>query len=76
MRTLREVLEMVKNEDTKGILFVDDFGNEKKITYSKMYNDAIDLLNYFMEKGIVPGDKVLMQIEEDITYVRTLWACI
>lgn len=76
MKTLREVLEKIKNENTKGILFVDEFGSEKIVPYSKLYNESINLLYYFQERGIVAGDKVLIQIQDDITYIRALWACV
>lgn len=47
---------------------------EKEITYLELNQKAICIGQYFMEKGICKGDKVLVQLPNRISFVAILFA--
>lgn len=48
--------------------------SEEEITYSELNQKAIGTGQYFMEKGIQKGDKVLVQLPNRISFVVVLFA--
>ena len=48
--------------------------SEKEITYLELNQKAICIGQYFMEKGICKGDKVLVQLPNRISFVAILFA--
>ena len=58
----------------KNMAQYENLDSEEEITYSELNQKAIGTGQYFMEKGIQKGDKVLVQLPNRISFVVVLFA--
>jgi acyl-CoA synthetase (AMP-forming)/AMP-acid ligase II len=65
-----------KNKDVKdrGITFINENG-DIFISYSELVEKAQELSRDYKDKGIKSGKKVVFQIESQILFVVSFWAC-
>jgi acyl-CoA synthetase (AMP-forming)/AMP-acid ligase II/acyl carrier protein len=75
MRTLIEVYEKAGRLG-HGIRFVDMSNNESYVPYDKMYDKSKRILTGLHQQGIKKGDKVILQLPDNYTFVSVFWACI
>ncbi|SHJ63244.1 Acyl-CoA synthetase (AMP-forming)/AMP-acid ligase II [Clostridium cavendishii DSM 21758] len=74
--TLIKLLCSLEKEKEKGITFINENSKDYFISYSDMYEEALFLLGYIQQVGIKSGDKILLQLNNNFDFIRTLWACI
>ena len=74
------LLDVVQNATIiapgKGILFVDTEGNEELLTHVALLEDAGRILSGLRAEGIKPGDKVVLQVEDDKFFIAAFWGAL
>src|SRR5690606_18939087 len=50
------------NDDRKAIIWIDEEGNKKEITYRQLLQNANKIANAFVKSGLKQGNKVLIMI--------------
>ncbi|MCX8130509.1 MAG: AMP-binding protein [Clostridia bacterium] len=76
MQTSLTSLIISKKLAEKSITFIKNDRSENRISYSLMYNRAVNCLHYLQSAGLKPGSKAVLHIEDEERYICTLWACI
>ena len=74
--TLTELLIAQKNKLDKGITFISAANKEDYLSYQHLYNNALSLLGYLQHKGVKPGNEVVLQLQDNKTFLQYFWACI
>ncbi|RBL90546.1 non-ribosomal peptide synthetase [Chitinophaga flava] len=74
--TLSALLIAQKDNLDKGITFISGASKEEFLSYHQLYVSARSLLAYLQEKGVKPGNEVVLQIEDNKTFIQFFWACI
>ena len=74
-KSLIDMINTNKSDDV-GITFILNENSEKFISYNNLFEKAACSLHVLQSKGIKPGDKVILQIEDLEKYIYSLWACI
>ncbi|RDW16900.1 acyl--CoA ligase [Oceanobacillus arenosus] len=57
-----EFEKYAKEPERKAVIWVDEHGNKKEITYEKLIKNANKIGNIFLEKGLKKGDKLLVMM--------------
>src|SRR5699024_12522198 len=57
-----EVEKYVKDPERKAIVWLDDKGKRKEITYTNLIEDVNRIGNAFLDSGLKRGDKILVMI--------------
>ncbi|WP_212004531.1 non-ribosomal peptide synthetase/type I polyketide synthase [Chitinophaga sp. HK235] len=74
--TLSALLIAQKDNLDKGVTFISGASKEEFLSYHQLYVSARSLLAYLQEKGVKPGNEVVLQIEDNKTFIQFFWACI
>lgn len=75
-KTLTSVLiNLYQNNSENGVYFVNN-NNDLFLSYKKLYAKATFILNELIEKGVKQKDELLIQVEENETFIEYFWACI
>lgn len=73
--SLIDMISSNKSDDV-GMTFILSEENEKFVSYNALYDKALKLLYVLQSKNIKPGEKIIIQIEDQEKYIYSLWACI
>lgn len=79
MQTYETLIDLIvsrRDEELKGITFILGQNDEHFVSYKELYNNALRLLNGFVEAGFKTGDEVIFQIDSNREFVFAFWACI
>jgi len=57
----------------RGILHVDENGNERRQTNVDLYNSAKCVLAGLRAKGLQPGDQVVLQVDDSPAFLAAFW---
>jgi amino acid adenylation domain-containing protein/non-ribosomal peptide synthase protein (TIGR01720 family) len=72
--------ELIKNSiivgPDRGVIFVDTDGSETKLSYKNLLEDASKALTGLRLNGLEPGDKVVLQIENDRLFLTVFWGAV
>src|SRR5688572_29412321 len=63
-------------ENRAGIRFVQPGGMENYLSYRDVYERAISLLGCMQERGVQPGNEVIIQTEDNQLLICLFWACV
>jgi len=74
-RNLVEVIA-ANREPNKGITFIHSEENELFLSYSALYERALELLCPLQERGVKPGDELVFQLSDNFHFIAVFWACI
>ena len=74
--TLLDVIQDLKNTSEKGVTFVVNNREEKKISYQEIYKKSLNVLSYLQHKGLKKNDELIFQLEDNEEFIYTFWACI
>ncbi|WP_068501316.1 non-ribosomal peptide synthetase [Paenibacillus kribbensis] len=75
-QTLIEIIQDRASRDENGITFITGDKQEEYVSYSKLLEQASQVLYELQEKGIQPGDELIMQIDDNHTFVNVFWGCL
>src|SRR5258707_1938382 len=75
--TLQEALTRATHQkEEKGIIYLHRDGTEMAQSYATLCTEAEYMLAGLRTLGLRPGDKVVLQVEENSQYLPVFWACI
>jgi len=60
----------------KGILHVDDAGNERMQTNAELLHSAKCVLRGLQDRGMRPGDQVVLQVEDSPSFLAAFWGAL
>jgi len=60
----------------KGILHVDENGNERMQTNAELLSSAKCVLSGLKNKGLVPGDQVVIQVDNSPSFLAAFWGAL
>lgn len=75
-QTLIEIIQDRASRDENGITFISGDKQEEYVSYCKLLEQASQVLYELQEKGIQPGDELIMQIDDNHTFVNVFWGCL
>ncbi|WP_283657918.1 AMP-binding protein [Paenibacillus sp. RC343] len=75
-QTLIEIIQDRASRDENGITFISGDKQEEYVSYSKLLEQASQVLHALQEKGIQPGDELIIQIDDNHTFVNVFWGCL
>ncbi|MBW8687224.1 non-ribosomal peptide synthetase [Chitinophaga rhizophila] len=74
--SLSEILLEKKHVAHKGITFIESGQHEHFVSYQELFEQALSSLYYLQQKGLAPGHELVLQIEDNSTFLTVFWACL
>jgi acyl-CoA synthetase (AMP-forming)/AMP-acid ligase II len=74
--TLTRVLLNLKDTSGKGITFIKGNAEEEVLYYDQLIREAMQVLGSLQQRGIQSGDELILQVEDNRTFIILFWACI
>ncbi len=76
IQTLLTVIKEKCHLKDKGICFIENKDKEVFLSYNELYIKSLNALYFFQNHGLKPKDELVMQIDDNKTFVIVFWACI
>ena len=73
--SLSELLEAAA-QTPFGITYLEGQDKEKFVSYQKLRHRALVLLAQFQKRGISPGDKMILLVNQNERFLDAFWACV
>ncbi len=73
--TLTAALQQQRTDD-RGITYIESQDNEITVSYDALYERALGLLHYLQEKGLQPGDELILLLNNNQAFIELFWACL
>lgn len=74
--TLVDILTSLKESKDGYVAFVESSNQVNYLFYPELYSKAQLCLGALQNHGIRPGDEVILQVENNLDFVITFWACV
>lgn len=74
--TLVDILTSLKDSEEGYVAFVESSNEIDYLSYSALYSKALLRLGALQSQGILPCHEVILQVENNLDFVITFWACI
>jgi amino acid adenylation domain-containing protein len=74
--SLSEMIIRLKDTEDKGVTFITGSDKETFISYSQIFTAALKWLGFINNKGVKPGDELVLQTEDRSVFIQVFWACI
>ncbi|SFA53242.1 non-ribosomal peptide synthase domain TIGR01720/amino acid adenylation domain-containing protein [Pedobacter suwonensis] len=75
-RTLVRMLQRCAALKSIGVTFIEDSIKEDFLSYNQLYAEALKVLSFFQAEGVEGGNEMILQVEDNKTYLIVFWACI
>ncbi|UED72997.1 non-ribosomal peptide synthetase [Brevibacillus sp. DP1.3A] len=75
-QTLIEIIQDRANRKMNGIIFISGDKQEEYISYGDLLEQALKVLYQLQEKGVQAGDELIMQIDDNQTFLNVFWGCL
>ncbi|WP_404384168.1 SDR family NAD(P)-dependent oxidoreductase [Caenispirillum salinarum] len=77
-RTLIDRVRAVAEDQShdRGIIFISGERQETCIPYARLWDDAGRMLSRLRAAGVAPGHELVLQIEDQRTFLTLFWACL
>lgn len=72
--TLAEILRERSKLSGCGITFIESGGKEEFLSYGDLYHAALRALAFLQKRGMLPGDELVFQIDDNKTFLIIFWA--
>ncbi|HEX3046698.1 MAG TPA: AMP-binding protein, partial [Bacillota bacterium] len=66
----------VRNYGSKGIRFIFNEKDESFLAYQELYQTSLQYLHAFQANGILPGEELILQLENIKEFLICFWACL
>ena len=73
--TLTEALES-NLIDAKGVVYIEADQNERELSYRNLYERSLGILHILQEKGLLPGDELIIFLTNNEQFIDVFWACL
>ena len=60
----------------KKITFIESRDEEKSLTYSALKYRSLSILDLLQQKGLIPGDTLILFVKDNRYFIEMYWACI
>ena len=74
--TLSGILANAAKNDIAGITFVHPDNIEEHVSYRDLYTQAVKVLGVLQGKGLKEKDELVLQVEDNKTFLCIFWACV
>ncbi|MFB7816379.1 amino acid adenylation domain-containing protein [Paenibacillus chitinolyticus] len=74
--TLIDIFQDRRGQAEKGITYISGDRDELYESYGELFEHALQALHYLQSRGMEPGDELLMQIDENRTFLHVFWGCL
>ncbi|KPV61396.1 hypothetical protein QJ48_00270 [Paenibacillus sp. A3] len=74
--TLVDVLQDRSRLATRGITYISGDQQEEYESYGILFDRALCVLHELQSSGMKPGDELLMQIDDNRTFLNVFWGCL
>lgn len=74
--TLADFIKQRAQSKQKGITIVFDKKNDWYFSYQQIYTHALHILYGLQQKGVKPGDEIILPTENIAEFIIIFWACI
>ena len=74
--SITKILLDLQDVDKRNIVCYDSLDSITRITYKDLFDDSLRLLNGLIEKGVKPGDEVVIMLSDISSYLKCFWACV
>lgn len=74
--TLIDIVQDKRGQAEKGITYISGDRDELYESYGELFEHALQALHYLQSRGMEPGDELLMQIDENRTFLHVFWGCL
>jgi|GEM_PF-397272 len=75
-QTLIDVLQDRSKLATSGITYISGDREEEYESYGTLFDRALCVLHELQSSGMKPGDELLMQIDDNRTFLSVFWGCL
>ncbi|WP_340202268.1 amino acid adenylation domain-containing protein [Ascidiimonas sp. W6] len=75
-QTLIEIAKSKSLLTDVGITFINGVNDEDFLSYAELYSSSLRILAFLQQKGLEPGEELLLQIEDNKNFILVFWACI
>lgn len=75
-QTLVEIIQDRAAMELNGITFISGDQQENYVSYGKLLEDALTVLDQLQERGVQAGDELVMQIDDNHTFLNVFWGCL
>ncbi len=75
-KTLISLLENLKDCENRGVTFILDNKNNKRLSYKELRLKAKSLACTLTARGLKQGDELVFQTDDNYQFVLLFWACI
>jgi fatty-acyl-CoA synthase len=73
---LVEAIQELETVEDRGITFINNDRDEIHVPFRLLYERALEVLHCLQSKGILPGQELVFQIEDNETFLYVFCACI
>ena len=63
-------------QDTAGVSFIQSDHRTERLPYADLYRNASLILGFLQNKGLKPGDEVVIQVDNNMSFLCAFWGCI
>lgn len=74
--TLIPAIKAHGQSSDRGITFINSSTEERFVSYVQLYEKAVFALGKLQQMGLSTGDQVIIQLEDNETFIIMFWACI
>ena len=74
-KTLIEAIDNVSS-GSHGVTFIEGKDKQTALSYAELRDKALLLLAYFQDRGLKPGDEMIILTRDNQTFVTVFWACV
>ncbi len=74
--TLTQVLGTLQHCHHRGITFIEGSAEERFVSYAEFYRRALAAAFQLRQRGVAAGHEVVLQAEDNFSFLVVFWACI
>ncbi len=74
--TLGGLLMAAADNDPRSITYIESARDEVQLTYAELRERALGVLHHFQQRGLKPGDELILFTNSNEQFVDAFWACI
>ncbi len=74
--TLITLLEKLAAVNDRGITLIHSQEKEGFLSYADLYSNALQVLGHLQAQGVLPGNEVVLMLEDNRQFLLFFWACL
>ncbi|MEE4172866.1 MAG: non-ribosomal peptide synthetase [Xanthomonadales bacterium] len=74
--TLGGLLQAAAEGESRAVHFIESARDETRVDYEELWQRALGVLHHFQQRGLRPGDELILFTNSNEQFVDAFWACI